>query len=294
LEVFLPGRFNRASMYQLIGDIIDQDQLPKSEKVILNFSTLGFIEPVGVTVLSNVTEWLLKKGVHLTYRTPSDLNSRESLRYLDDSLFFRRYVGEKFRPTAKPRNTTIPLELVTYQESYRWFEKILYWLSLKLNVSTRALSTIKVCLQEIFNNINDHSQENIGCVTAQHYPRNNCIVVAISDFGVGIPYNIQKIHPSLSDHLALQKASEEGVSTKSNPQNRGAGLDTLIYNVVKNNQGGVYIHSNSGILNCTYNGAQVGKLPLRADGFYPGTLIEIVFKTDTIGNILDSEEEFEW
>lgn len=293
LIVNLPQRLKRETMYDFISSVIDQDRQPTAREIVLDFSTLEFIEPVGVTVLSNVTEWLLAKDVTVRYKCP-DVHSREAMRYLDDSLFFERYLSLKLRPNAKPRETTIPLELVAYSESYRWFNKVLSWLSLKLNVSTSSLSTIKVCFQEIFNNINDHSQEHIGCVTAQHYPRNNAIVVAISDFGVGIPYNIQKMQPSLTDSLSLLKATEEGISTKSTPQNRGAGLDTLIWNVVRNNQGSVYIHSNGGILNCIYDNDRVDKIPLKAPGFYPGTLIEVVFRTDTISNILDSEEAYEW
>lgn len=294
MEIFTPARLNRHTMYSLIDKVIDEDMHPRSSQVTINFRTLDFIEPTGVTILSNITEWLLKRDVKVSYKYPQQLGSRPALEFLDDSQYFKHYVGEYKRRFASTRPTTIPLELVGYNESYQWFQKTQRWLANRLNVSTGSLTNIKICFEEIFNNINDHSQEHIGCVFAQHFPNKNTISVAISDFGVGIPSKIQEQHPWLSDGEAIKTATEVGFSTKSTPRNRGAGLDTLIYNVVNNNQGSVYIHSNHGILNCNYTNSSVLKTPQDHIGYYPGTLIEIVFKTDTIEYILDEEEDFEW
>jgi anti-sigma regulatory factor (Ser/Thr protein kinase) len=279
-------------MYQLIDQVIDVDSQPKAESFIFDFNGLSFIEPVGYTVLSNLFEWLVKRGISVKIRRPENIN-RDAIRFLDDSLFFERYIGKKYNQFASPRSTTIPLKQVSYQTYHQWLENdFLTWLSRNLSLSIASLANIKVCFQEIFNNINDHAHENIGCVFAQHYPQKNSVCVAISDFGVGIPYNIQKYYPSLTDGEALKRATVPGVTTKSNPQNRGAGLDTLISNVVKNNHGHVYIHSNHGILICNYQDNDVLMTPRESDSLYPGTLLEIVFKTDTIENVV--EEEFEW
>ena len=135
-----------------------------------------------------------------------------------------------------------------------------------------------------------------GCIFIQHYPRDNYVKVAISDFGVGIPHNVHRKMPWLADSLAIKKATEAGFTTKTTPKNRGAGLDTLLYNVVKNNKGSVYIHSNQGILECTYDNdlEEIMMLPRDYQGYYPGTLLDIVFRTDTIEDIEFFEEEFTW
>lgn len=296
MEVRLPNRLDRVNMYKLINQTINSDFLPVADEFEFNFQTLSFIEPVGVTVLSNLTEWLMKRNVKLRWTGPSDQNIpyHDAICYLDDSAFFKRYLGKSLRKFATVRGTTIPLELVSYSDSYQWLEKTIFWLSRKLNITPQSLVNIKVCMEEVFNNINDHSQENIGCVFAQHYPNLKLVRIAISDFGVGIPYNINKVRPGIQDSEAILLATEQGFSTKSNPKNRGAGLDTLIYNVVNNLQGNVYIHSNHGILNCTYTSSGTTKQTQNHSGFYPGTLLEIVFRTDAIENITDSEEEFEW
>lgn len=296
MDVRLPSGLNRASMYSLISQVVDHDLKPRSNEIKFIFNDLYFIEPTGVTVLSNITQWLLSNSVHVTYTCPPYrlFVNNKSLCFLDDSQYFRHYLGEPIRKNAAVRGTTIPLELVAIDASYQWFEKVVGWLSRRINVTVESLANIKMCLQEIFNNINDHSNQKIGSAFIQHYPNKNKVSIAISDIGVGIPYNIQSKHPFLNDAQAIEKATERGFSTKSTPRNRGAGLDTLINNVVKNNEGTVYIHSNYGILSCIYDNNTIAMKSNLTPVFYPGTLIEINLRTDTIENILDVEEDYEW
>lgn len=296
MDVYLPSTLNRATMYELINDVLDEDKEPRSKDIRFWFHNLFFIEPVGVTVLSNITKWLFYKNVRVTYAYPpiDQFVKKQALCFLDDSQYFKQYTGKSVRPFASVRGTTIPLELVAVNSSYQWFEKVMYWLAGRINVTIESLANIKMSLQEIFNNINDHSTQNIGSAFIQHYPQKNRVSIAISDFGVGIPYTIQKIYPYYNDAVALEKSVEQGFSTKSTPRNRGAGLDTLIYNVVKNNQGQVYIHSNYGILNCEPADNNIALESKITSVFYPGTLIEVNLRTDTIENIVDDREDFEW
>lgn len=290
--VTIPSKLNSTTMHHILSKAITPDLLPIDNEIIFDFSYLSFIEPVGVTILGNLAQWLLKRNVSVTFRYPT--NYPQAISYLDDSTFFEIYTGQKINQNASQRGTTIPLQLVTYQDSYQWLDnKLVTWLASRLNLTRASLGDIKVCFQEIFNNINDHSKENIGCFFAQHYPNKNTVNIAISDFGIGIPSNVQKIFPGMTDSLAIQKATEQGFSTKSTPGNRGAGLDVLIRNVVKNNQGWVYIHSNHGILECKLGqNNNIVLEPSNIGGFYPGTLFEIVLRTDTIEHL--EEEEFEW
>lgn len=299
MHVFVPRRFNRFTMYELLSRVIDYDLNPKDDEINFDFEYLKFIEPSGVTILSNLFEWLRTKGVKASITYPTNFSGKwNPIQFLDDSNFFVRYVGESLTPRPKRRPTTIPLELVAYTKSARWLEMdFSSWLSGRLEIPSSSLSTIRICFGEIFNNIENHSQKNIGCIFAQHYPTSNEIKITISDFGIGIPENIRKIKPSLRDHEAIELAATEGVTTKTSPRNLGAGLHTLIENVVRNNQGSIHIHSNYGIFNCTKGintNEEVRKEAILAQGFYPGTLIETVLKTDTIQNITDIEEEFEW
>lgn len=297
MKVALPKSFNRHTMYDLLNSVITSNLQPKDNEIDFDFRELTFIEPSGVTILSNLFEWLYKEKVRINIFCPNEFGSgkNKAIKFLDDSMFFKKYCNLTLSEKPIVRATTMPLELISWERSFQWLDgNFTYWLSSRLCVTPQSLTNIKMCFGEIFNNINDHAQQNIGCVFAQHYPKNNEIKIAISDFGVGIPDNIRKISPSLQDHQALLKAIEEGFTSRTSPRNLGAGLHTLVTNVVNNIKGSVHIHSNYGILNCTYGQNGVLTEALLKNSFYPGTFIEVVLKTNNIENIEDYEEEFEW
>ncbi|MFC0271144.1 ATP-binding protein [Metabacillus herbersteinensis] len=297
LEVRIPSVFTRETMYLLLEAVIDRDLHPKDNEIKFKFRGLNFIEPAGVTILSNIFEWLRKRGVKVILNYPREVSNdkKNPLKYLDDSMFFMRYMKRTLTDSAEIRETTIPLELIAYSDSYQWLDRdFIPWLSRQLNVTKQSLADIKMCFGEIFNNTEDHAQENIGCIFAQHYPKSCEVKIAVSDFGIGIPNNIRKIDPFLKDDSALERAIQEGITSRTSPRNLGAGLHTLIKNVVGDIRGSVHIHSNYGILNCTYGNNGIKTESAMKNSFYPGTFIEFVLRTDNIPNIDDDEEEFDW
>ena len=76
-----------------------------------------------------------------------------------------------------------------------------------------------------------------------------------------------------------------GVQTCALPIYRGAGLPTLIKYVTQNNGGNVLIASGVGQLSAapTPKGLHPFKITTRTvDGFYPGTLVRVILRTDTL------------
>ncbi len=293
MKVELPSRFTRDTMYSFIDKILNEDMLPRSKEINFDFCGLTFIEPVGVTVLSNLIGKLQKHGtsVSFTYREPNKSDKWCPMSFLDDSMFFKHYLEKPLHKMSSLRPTTRPLANVTYEKSYQYLDETMDWLAGKLQLTKASLGDIKSCLKEVFNNIQDHSSENNGFIFVQQFPARDTVTISISDFGIGIPASVQTKHPALNDAQALEKAVQEGFTTKSTPRNRGAGLDFLLHNVVNNNKGSVYIHSNSGILSCMHDGNTAVINSKLSDGFYPGTLLELNFRTDTIEYI---EEDFSW
>lgn len=298
LNVAFPSSLGRFEIYYIIEKLIGEDKLPLDNEVTFDFTTLNFIKPAGVTILSNLFEWLIERGVKIFIIIPKyRFRHRNSpIAYLDDSNFFYRYMGEKIYKSSSPRSTTIPLQLVTYAESVQWLDNnLITWLSCRLNINRNSLTNIKICIQELFNNIKDHSDENIGCVFAQHYPKYKIVDFAISDFGVGIPYRVQQIYPTFKDSEAINRALKHGFTTRSIPRNAGAGLDILIEGIVNINKGMVYIHSNHGILECVNDKLKIKKRIKNIPHFYPGTMFNLIFRTDTIETVEDDErEDFGW
>jgi len=296
MNLILPRYFNVNSIGDFIKPIlkIKDTQLP--EEVTIDFSKVIFIDPVGVTVLSNILEYLKKRKINFKFSNYK--NNSEPIRFLDDSLFFLEYVGNKIHPSSTVRSTTLQLKKIEMEESYQWIETFfLPWIKREIGYEKKLkLEMIKVCLMEIFNNIRDHSGENIGCLFAQHFPNRGIVNIAISDFGVGIPFNVRKMNPNMKDSEAIKLAAQEGFSTKTNPQNRGAGLDILIKNTISHQSDKISIFSNYGILHVykSKDGEDIIFKPVKNTlFFYPGTLLNIEVQTDLfIGD--EEEEDFQW
>lgn len=280
-------------MYGFIDKVLDKDMEPRDKEIYFDFNSLNFIRPVGVTVLNNIIGKLHKHGTEVYFRCkePELPKKRCPMAFLDDSMFFYKHLKRTLTPSASLRPTTRPLVDVSYEGSYQYLDETISWLAKKLSMTKKSLGDVRMCLEEVFNNIGDHSDENNGSFFIQQFPKENKVMIAISDFGIGIPGSIQKKFPFYNDSDSLKMAIQQGFTTKSTPKNRGAGLDTLLHNVVINNKGSVYIHSNHGILVSENKNNEMDIHTKLTRGFYPGTLLEITFRTDTLEYI---EEEYSW
>ena len=282
--VELPQTFNADTMQHFLADVVDEQRDAKCSTITFDFGRLAFIEPVGVVVLSNVIEYfrLLKCKVMFTnFQRPS-----VALKFLDDSAFFMRYLKRNVFPDCAPRITTVPLQLIHSDDAQAYLLMTLMpWIGRSVGLSPGTLATVRVSLEEILHNVRDHSGVKIGCVFAQHFPRKNRIQVAISDFGPGIPAVVRTVLPEINDPAALRMACKEGFTTQSNVQNRGAGLPTLLKYVTQANGGNVLIAAGVGHLSAapTPGREQPFKITTRtADGCYPGTLVRVILRTDTL------------
>lgn len=292
IRLKLPYNFDRNTMYSVIDAALNNDLTSKAQKFVLDFSLVKFATPTAITVLSNLIEFLQKGGVKIRYEN-FDLKS-EGNRYLDDSGFFRHYLGKEVFATAKLRKTTLPLELIRQDRSFSWIHNTFSpWMAARVGMSEESFGSIKLCLMEIFNNIADHSGQKLGCAFAQHYPKDNSVMLSISDFGVGIPFNVRKEIKGLSDSQAISQATINGFTTKSTTRNQGAGLAIMVNNVVQTNRGVMWINSLSGSLKCIHAASGVRKLRYEEPISYPGTLLEMVFRTDLLVPIV-RQEKFEW
>src|SRR5262249_23929553 len=152
---------------------------------------------------------------------------------------------------------------------------LLGWLAERLQITRPSLYIVKACISELFNNIEDHTQYDIGSIFVQHFPNEKRVTVSVSDFGLGIPDSVRKKLPKLDDPAAIMKAVEEGFTTKSKPTNKGVGLDYLLRTVVLANGGQVTIYSQKGIVEFNKTGAAITPFAFKDVGFCPGTTIDI-------------------
>ncbi|WP_142428969.1 ATP-binding protein [Enterococcus faecalis] len=294
----IPGQFTQNTIDSVLENVIRPDLTPVSKKIKFDLRNISFIDPCGMTALYNICLWLQKtEEVDASFI----LNPKESvpkynekpMMYLVDCGFFTEFFGNnEIYKVPHRRNTTLPVRTLKSEESYSWKESTLKpWIQ-RCTGRYCEYSNIQTAIDEIFNNISDHSSQKIGCVFAQFFPKWNKIIISISDFGIGIPTSLRSLFPDKSDAELLEISCKEGVSTRSSPRNRGAGLTNIIRSLTNSSIGTVHIQSNYGIIEI--EDKKIAKLET-ITSFYPGTLfcIELFLDNESLYDF-DEEEEFTW
>jgi hypothetical protein len=267
------------------------DQLPDS--VTLDFSALEFVTPAGVTFLMNCVYWLRNQAVECTLLPGPKLS--DAVKYLDDCGFFLGVRGSNLRPFARQRPTSTRLGVISTEGSRAWIEtELTPWLQNAVPISRPSFYPLVACLWELFNNVADHTRHDRGCIFGQHYPNKKELLLVFADFGIGIPASVRKVIDPITDQDAIVKSTEEGFSTRSTPQNRGAGLRYVLDVVVGSCRGRVTIHSHRGSVCFSNEGGQTVSNGAELHGYCPGTTIELLFPTAHIPIENEEAEPFEW
>ncbi len=180
--VRVPKRFNYQTMHTFTGAVVGSEGVPTGNDFVFSFDDLMFIDGSGLTVFASTLEWLISHGVTYSFADHVRPDS-EPIAYLDDCGFFEQYTGHRVRRFASARRTTLPIMKVAHAEAFGWLEhKFTPWMAGVLAVDESALGSVKVCIKEVFNNIQDHSTKNCGFVHVQHYPNVDRVAVTMSDF----------------------------------------------------------------------------------------------------------------
>ena len=245
--------------------------------------------------LSNLRRFLIRRDSQVRYAGLDERPGRDCVRFMVDSLFFEQHIGKKLSPRSAPRVTAQPLREVRQQDSHSWIRlQLVPWLSRCSGVAERDLAELQTCVSELFNNIADHTEHDVGSVFAQWFPNEKQLEVCVADFGAGVPSTVRRVAPDLSDAEAIARAFEDGFTSKSISTNRDVGLHYLKQNVVENLEGILKLHSAGGSVEIKKCGTRTRVVSSQARGYCPGTLVEIRLRTDLIEASDDEPEAFEW
>ena len=238
---------------------------------------IEYLEPLHVVSLACLFEEAKSRHAHSKILVHFD-KKNPACQYLIDSNFFQYWKRDFNREHVA--NSTIAATLgiwkvqsegipgyVTYVQ--RYFENNY--------LHDQCLDSLKVALDELFNNIFDHSVSPVdGFVTIQYYPNKHQLIFAVADFGIGIPNGInnylQKIgQPIVTEKDALVLAFRQRFSIKSILQNKGEGLHTLA-GIIKNTNGSMNLFSNRARVR--YNNGIFKKSAFKP--YFEGTIFEII------------------
>lgn len=261
--------------------------------VAFDFSSIGFAEPTGVVFLHNLTRYLCGRGVEVTYVDCDRAGA--ALRFMDDIGFFEDQLGFRLSSSSRCRPTTLRLREVHQEDAPTWINTTFVpWLADCSNRPEATLGSLGTCISEIFNNIRDHSGAKVGSIFGQWFPNVDRLRIAISDMGAGIPATVARMRPDMTPEQTILAAFEDGFSTKSNPRNRGSGLDFLLNKVSKDLKGSLTVYSGRRVAHVQDGGRLAVLSAMLDDVGYTGTLFDIVMPTGQIAALSDDTEVDVW
>ena len=256
----------------------------QDEEIILDFSRAKMLNPFFLCGLACVIQRLQDSGKKFilnhkenfniksylnTIHFPSTLSPSAENEY--NLKILENYRAKTYIPiisfkTGNDNNTTLIRENI--------LSSISQLLKNQLNFSEGERQPLSYFLDELTNNINDHSNASQGYVFAQFYPNSNYLDLCICDGGKGIYQSFldnPKFNPA-NDIEAMQLALS-GHSTKDRPEARGFGISTTRNMLVNGLKGILFIWSgNTTFLQAVNKEAIVN---IGENGYFQGAFIAL-------------------
>ena len=127
-----------------------------------------------------------------------------------------------------------------------------------LSLSDDTEDALRVCVNEVTQNIEDHAESPVGGVMMARYLRNE-VRVAIADCGLGIDETLRPKYPELGPSEAIRKVLRGGYTAHSRDNNQGLGINNLV-RIIKYHSGGIFIVSR-----CVRVDVRPGREPVFGD-----------------------------
>ncbi|MCD3218530.1 hypothetical protein GP484_01525 [Mammaliicoccus sciuri] len=296
-HVIFPKNFVSDELIKLTSKFIDETLTPVADEFDLDFSQIKYISPSAVGLLDNLIGWLENQGVTINVEAVTFNKEKMCpISFLRDAGFFEKYLEnaeEEYRIVES--KYILPINTLKSSNYEEWSNKFSLWISSILEVEVSEVASITAAVKDILNNVSDHANIDTCGIFGQYILSKKQFYISISDFGVGIPYNVKHyLNNNFDDLESLKWAMVEGNSTRSTPKNRGAGLHFLLSNIVQNNCGTLRIFSNRAKIICKSSESGIQLEGIENKISHPGTLILIKLDKHQLMNNLDEKEEFTW
>jgi anti-sigma regulatory factor (Ser/Thr protein kinase) len=219
------------SEFSSLSGVFSSSIDPAITELQLDLTNCHFIDAKTVTCLAQLIIKCIRDAKVVKILPPGNVSVRS---YITTSGLYNFVESNWKQPSQfKPseRDTTLGLWSVS-TEHKEYFTRAFknYFESLKNN---KDFSAIQTYFHELISNVYDHAESPTGAITfGQYYPKTGEITLIVVDLGVGIPSKVNNYLASigketLTAYDALLTAFKPKFTTESQPNNRGAGLDTI-------------------------------------------------------------------
>lgn len=257
------------------------EQAKKVERgVCFKFSKCKSLRPHAIAILGGLVRLIESQSVTVNFDWNSFPEGSIALNDLSQSGF-----AEKFGHSQ----SKLGVHSVPYREDeYLDRDGIMDYLTSNwigkdwVHVSERLMNAIAGKVWEIYNNAFEHSDSDIGIFSCgQHFVRSKLLLLAVVDFGQGIPAKARAYVDSdpqsreIPADKCLQWAFRRGTSTSGGDIAKGLGLD-LLKEFVTLNDGILEVYSNEGYAIINKDGERYENQRISFDG----TVVLITLQCD--------------
>lgn len=280
ISVRLAGAYRIQWLDRLIRDLEPLITLAQPARVTVDLSSLVAVGPAAIALLTAVltrcrTDGLFARGSVLI--VPNSPPVRNYLMRMD----LVNLVAPGRQPDLIVRNPAVGFrpvrEFVDPEESQVVARELTDALTERCSTDSIARAAIRICLDELAENVVHHAASPLGgFAAAQGWPRNQEFEIAIVDIGVGIRSSLTK-NPSYADiqddMTAVLTALEPRVT--ATPE-RNAGIGLFVTRLLLRDNGGLLlVRSGRGEV---YSGREEGGRDTEIA--FPGTLVALRARTD--------------
>lgn len=189
-------------------------------KIIIDFRNIDFMYPDYSILLLCAIKHLDKLGIKVSGRIR--YNTKSSIvPYLARINFFK-YLNIQIPGEFKRLENNRFVEIQEYNENnqIKVLKSILTVIKENSLINDNVFASLDYCLNEILDNVLNHSEVKVGWVVAQYFEKMNAIRIMVADNGIGIHKSLNKRH-NFSEIDSIENCINSGVT---NGLGQGHGL----------------------------------------------------------------------
>jgi anti-sigma regulatory factor (Ser/Thr protein kinase) len=251
-------------------NLITQFKKEPESYLIIDFENCDFLYPDYALLLLCSIKYIESKGIKVNGKIKMD-TSKVIYQYLLKMDFFKNlHIDIPKLEINNEDYSFVEIQTYTSENQIEVQNRIIKVLREKSKINDDVLTGLDYCLNEILDNILNHSKEKEGWVVAQYFSTLNQIRLMVADHGIGIKEALNERY-TFSEEEALQKCIEQGIT---NGRGQGHGLyATSLF--TKENKGWLSIISGGKKLDFDENDFKIKDIK-----FWQGTCIYLRINTN--------------
>ena len=223
---------------KIISEI--DEAFDRREKIKLDLSSVEWVLPCSVILISGKLMEILTKGAEVSYIPPKNEKVKEWLLDIGFPLG-KKSDGNTF-VSIKHFSNNLDNKNQVNEEANSMLEKI------QDKIPSSFGNSVLHILGELADNVDQHSHFTHASLMAQYFPKKRHIDMAVLDNGISIPFNFEKNKILVKkDSEAIKKALNGEITTKKNEIMRGYGLKSCKDISLKGIKGELHIISRKGV-----------------------------------------------